>query len=276
MKKGLNAWTFPNEVPMEKRIEITAKAGYDGFECLYEKEGYVGMNSTDAELKRVRKKAEDLGLKIPSIVGAHYEGLSLASGDPKEAAEARERVKRLLHAGSVLGADTALVVAGGCSSTTENPYGQYDVVYENSVKNVAALAQTAKDEGVRIGIEPVWSKFLLSPLELRTFIDYADSEWVGAYFDTGNVMIWGYPEQWIRILGKRIYKCHFKDFRRSVGNFGGFVDLLAGDVDFPQVMAAFREIGYDDFCTCEVSPYQFDAEFMAFQTAAAMDRIFKM
>ena len=180
MKKGLNAWTFPNEVPMEKRIEITAKAGYDGFECLYEKEGYVGMNSTDAELKLVRKKAEDLGLKIPSIVGAHYEGLSLASGDPKEAAEARERVKRLLHAGSVLGADTALVVAGGCSSTTENPYGQYDVVYENSVKNVAALAQTAKDEGVRIGIEPVWSKFLLSPLELRTFIDYADSEWVGA------------------------------------------------------------------------------------------------
>ena len=92
MKKGLNAWTFPNEVPMEKRIEITAKAGYDGFECLYEKEGYVGMNSTDAELKLVRKKAEDLGLKIPSIVGAHYEGLSLASGDPKEAAEARERV----------------------------------------------------------------------------------------------------------------------------------------------------------------------------------------
>ncbi|MFR2458648.1 MAG: sugar phosphate isomerase/epimerase family protein, partial [Christensenellales bacterium] len=170
----------------------------------------------------------------------------------------------------------SLVVAGGCSSTTENPSGQYHVVYENSVKNVAALAQTAKDEGVRIGIEPVWSKFLLSPLELRTFIDYADSEWVGAYFDTGNVMIWGYPEQWIRILGKRIYKCHFKDFRRSVGNFGGFVDLLAGDVDFPQVMAAFREIGYDDFCTCEVSPYQFDAEFMAFQTAAAMDRIFKM
>ena len=53
MKKGLNAWTFPNEVPMEKRIEITAKAGYDGFECLYEKEGYVGMNSTDAELKLV-------------------------------------------------------------------------------------------------------------------------------------------------------------------------------------------------------------------------------
>ena len=179
-------------------------------------------------------------------MGAHYEGLSIASGDPKEANEAIERVKRMLHAAGVLGADTALLVAGGCTSTVQNPYGQYDVVYENAQKSVAALAQAAMSEGVRIGIEPVWSKFLLSPLELRSFIDSVESPYVGAYFDTGNVMIWGYPEQWIRILGKRIFKCHFKDFRRSVGTFGGFVDLLAGDVDFPQVMAAFREIGYDD------------------------------
>lgn len=276
MKKGLNAWTFPDSVSMERRMEITAKAGYDGFECLYEVDGFVGMNKTDAQLKEVRRRAADLGLEIPSLVGAHYEGLSIASGDPKQAAEACERVKRMLHAASVLGADTALLVAGRCASTTDDPYGQYDVVYENSIKNVAKLAETAQNEGVKIGIEPVWSKFLLSPIEMRTFIDYADSKWVGCYFDTGNVMIWGFPEQWLRILGKRVFKCHFKDFRRNVGNFGGFVDLLAGDVDFPQVMAAFREIGYDDYCTCEVSPYQYDAEFMAFQTAAAMNHIFTM
>lgn len=276
MKKGLNAWTFPNSITMDKRIELTAKAGYDGFECLYEKEGFIGMNSTDAELRDIRKRAEDLGLVIPSIVGAHYEGLTLGTGDAAQAAEMRERVKRMLHAGSVLGADTALIVVGGVGSTVDNPYGQYDVVYDNALANMKLLAQTAADEGVKMGIEPVWNKFLLSPLELRGFIDAIDSPSVGAYFDTGNVMIWGFPEQWIRILGKRIFKCHFKDFRRSVGTGGGFVDLLAGDVDFPQVMAAFREIGYDNFCTCETSPYQYDAEFMAIQTAAAMDRIFAM
>ena len=86
------------------------------------------MNSTDAELKLSAKKGRGSGLKIPSIVGAHYEGASLAS--EILAKRSQERVKRLLHAGSVMGADTALVVAGGCSSTTENPYGQYDVVYE--------------------------------------------------------------------------------------------------------------------------------------------------
>ncbi|HML48485.1 MAG TPA: sugar phosphate isomerase/epimerase family protein [Clostridia bacterium] len=276
MKKGLNAWTFPNETPMERRMELAAKAGYDGFECLYEVEGYVGMNQPDGQLKQVRARAKDLGLEIPSLVGAHYEGLSIADGDSKRAAEARERVKRMLHAAGVLGADTVLLVAGRCASTREDPDAQYDRVYDNALKSVALLAETARDEGVRIGIEPVWSKFLLSPIEFRAFVDAAASPWVGAYFDTGNVMIWGYPEQWIRILGKRLYKCHFKDFRRSVGTGGGFVDLLAGDVDFPEVMAAFREIGYDGYCICEVSPYQFDPEFMAIQTAGAMDRIFTM
>lgn len=276
MKKGLNAWTFPESYSMERRMELAAKAGYDGFECLYEVEGYVGMNRSDEQLKQVRAKAADLGLEIPSLVGAHYQGLSIASGDPKNAGEARERVKRMLHAASVLGADTVLLVAGRCGSTREDPNAQYDRVYDNALASVTLLADAARDEGVRIGIEPIWSKFLLSPIELRAFIDAAASPWVGAYFDTGNVMIWGYPEQWIRILGKRMYKCHFKDFRRSVGTGGGFVDLLAGDVDFPEVMAAFREIGYDDYCTCEVSPYQFDPEFMAFQTAKAMDRIFAM
>lgn len=276
MKKGINAWVFPDECTMEKRMELAAKAGYDGFEFLYEVEGYVGMNQSDGHLKEVRKRAAGLGLEIPSLVGVHYEGFSIASAETENANEARERVKRLLHAASVLGADTVLLVAGRCESTRDNPGGQYDRVYDNSLASVKLLANAARDEGVKIGIEPVWSKFLLSPIELRAFIDAAESPWVGAYFDTGNIMIWGFPEQWIRILGKRMFKCHFKDFRRSVGTGGGFVDLLAGDVDFPEVMAAFREIGYDDYCTCEVSPYQFDAGFMAVQTARAMDHIFQM
>src|SRR5659263_668632 len=90
-----------------------------------------------------------------------------------------------------------------------------------------------------IGLENVWNKFLLSPIEMRDFIDKIDSSYVGAYLDVGNVINTGYPEQWIRILGKRIKKVHFKDFRKSVGTLSGFVDLLAGDVDYPEVMKEF-------------------------------------
>ena len=83
MKKGLNAWAFPNEIPMEKRIVLTAKAGYDGFEVLFEKEGFVAMDTADQRLKEIKAFAGDQGVAIPSLVGTHYESMSLTSGDPE-------------------------------------------------------------------------------------------------------------------------------------------------------------------------------------------------
>jgi hexulose-6-phosphate isomerase len=99
---------------------------------------------------------------------------------------------------------------------------------------------------------------------------------VGAYFDVGNVVATGLPEDWIRILGKRICKVHFKDYRAAAGGLHGFVDLLAGDVNWPSVMAAFKEIGYDGWCTAEMlPPYTHCSEQIVFNTSAAMSAIFK-
>jgi hexulose-6-phosphate isomerase len=89
---------------------------------------------------------------------------------------------------------------------------------------------------------------------MQAFIDRFDSPWIGSYFDTGNVMLYGHPEDWIRTLGRRIFAVHVKDFRVNVGNLDGFVDVLAGDVDFPAVMAAFREVGYGGPYTIEYVP----------------------
>lgn len=93
-----------------------------------------------------------------------------------------------------------------------------------------------REHQIHIGVENVWNKFLLSPLEMRAFIDEIGSEWIGSYFDVGNVVYAGYPEQWIRILGKRIKKVHFKDFRRNPGrpqfvrgHSGGRCGLAGGD-----------------------------------------------
>lgn len=104
-------------------------------------------------------------------------------------------------------------------------------------------------------VENVWNKFLLSPLEMRSFIDQFHSINVGAYFDVGNVLLSGYPEQQIRILGSRIKRIHIKDFKLSIGTIDGFVDLLEGDVDFEAFKKALAEIGYDGFVTAEMLPF---------------------
>jgi hexulose-6-phosphate isomerase len=136
------------------------------------------------------------------------------------------------------------------------------------------LAPIAEEYGVHIAIENVWNKFLLSTLEMRAFVDAIGSDYVGVYLDTGNVMFAGYPEQWIKILGKRIKKVHFKEFRTNVGTLDGFVDLLAGDVNWKAVMQAFEKVGYDGWVTGEMIPaYAQHSEQIIYNTSNSMDKI---
>jgi hexulose-6-phosphate isomerase len=151
---------------------------------------------------------------------------------------------------------------------------RYDVVYDRALEAIRSLKPVAEQVKVVVGVENVWNKFLLSPLEMRDFVDKIASEYVGVYFDVGNVIATGYPEHWIRILGKRIKRVHFKDFRRNVGTLDGFTDLLEGDVNWQEVMAAFREIGYEGYVTAEmIPPYSHHPEALIYTTSKAMDFI---
>ena len=102
-----------------------------------------------------------------------------------------------------------------------------------------------------IAIEEVWNKFLLSPLEMATYIDEFKSPWIKAWFDVGNVLLYGYPQDWIRTLGKSIVKVHLKDFKRKEDGYA-WVNLGEGDVEWREVRKAFDEIGYAGSATVEL------------------------
>ena len=212
------------------------------------------MASTEGELREIRKIAEDLGLEIPSVGAWNLWSHNLAGDDPKEAQAASDIVKKQIDCAVALGADTALVVPGWVGAPFANGVVRYDRAYENAQNALIKLAPYAERAGVAIAVENVWNKFLLSPLEMRRFLDEIGSSFVGAYFDVGNIMYVGYPDQWIEILGRRIKKLHFCDYRADQAGLGAFVDLLAGDVDFAMVMRAVRAIGYDDYITVEFLP----------------------
>jgi L-ribulose-5-phosphate 3-epimerase len=118
----------------------------------------------------------------------------------------------------------------------------YDVAYERAGEFLEGALPLARENGVSICVENVWNKFLLSPLEMKAFVDRFDDPRLQVYFDVGNALATGYPEQWIGILGERIGRVHLKDYRRAVGTVDGFVDLLAGDVDWPAVVSALRDV----------------------------------
>jgi hexulose-6-phosphate isomerase len=155
-----------------------------------------------------------------------------------------------------LGVDAILVVPGAVDVffLPDAEVVPYDVAYSRSREAIGGLVQKAEANRVAIGLENVWNKFLLSPLELRDFIDGFGSAFVGSWFDAGNVLSTGYPEHWIPILGERIKRVHVKDFKTAIGNGNGFCDLGEGDVNWPAVLSALKAIHYDGWVTAEMIP----------------------
>ncbi|MCD6170626.1 MAG: TIM barrel protein [Candidatus Latescibacteria bacterium] len=275
MKKSINQWSFPSG-RLEDHMKLAKDAGFEAIEPAIAEEGELTLNSTRQEVSKIAQMASRIGIEISGLATGLFWDHSLTSDDKKTREKAKQIVAKMLEVATWLGTDAILVVPGtvGVDFIPGSQVVPYDVAYERSMAALKELAPEAERHRVYIAVENVWNKFLLSPLEMRDFVDRIGSNYVGVYLDVGNVILTGYPEQWIRILGQRIKRVHFKDFKRSVGTLGGFVDLLAGDVNWPEVMAAFREIGYDGFVAAEmIPPYACYPEASIYNTSKAMDYI---
>lgn len=280
MKAGISTWSFPGGLAGPKDFAPIARqakaAGFDGLEVALSAEGAVTPQTSEADLVSVGRAIRNEGIEIVGVAtGLHWE-TSLTSPDVAVRTRGVEIIRREIAAAKALGVDAVLVVPGAVDVffLPTASVVDYRDAWSRSQECLAAVLPDAQAAGVRIGVENVWNRFLLSPMEMARFIDQFNSPFVGSYFDVGNVMLTGYPDQWIRALGRRIVRVHVKDFRRSVGTADGFVDLLAGDVNWPAVTAALREIQYDGWVTAEmIPPYAHYPEVLIGNTARALRAI---
>ncbi len=282
MKTSISVWSFPGEMPLEEKLRLAAAAGFAGFEIDLTPDGPVALKSTPAELRAVRGLAEKHGLQLSGLASGLYWGANGASADAATVARAAQLLARQLAVAAELGVDAILVVpaAVGVDFIPGAEVVPYGAAYDRARALVAGAVPLAEKLGVTIGIENVWNKFLLSPREMVEFIDSFGSARVGAYFDIGNALATGYPEHWIELLGRRITRVHFKDYRRAVGTTDGFVELLSGDVNWPAVMKALRAAGYDGWGTAEMIPpvpfYKHAPEVLIENTGRALRAIFNL
>ncbi|MBQ9802055.1 MAG: sugar phosphate isomerase/epimerase [Clostridia bacterium] len=275
MKKGINIWSFPAGTLAES-FALAKDAGFEGVEVGLLAEGEVSLKSTEKDLLAVKKSAADNGIELYSVATGLYWDHWLTSDCPEERATAKDIVKKHLEVAKTLGCETILVVPGSVHAEFAAPgkVVDYEDAYNRALEALCELKSEAEKLQVSIGIENVWNQFLTSPIEMREFIDKIDSPYVGSYFDVGNVLFNGHPEHWIKALGSRIKKVHFKDYRVAAGGLHGFVDLLAGDVNYPAVVEALKAIGYDGWVSAEMIPnYTHYTETIIYNTSNAMDRI---
>lgn len=279
MKKSINIWSFYGDWDLKQKMRIAKDAGFEGFEIDVSGDGPITPDTSEAELERIAEIANEVGLTLSGLASGLYWESNPASASASTRAKARSVLDAQIRSASFLGIDTILVVPGtvGADFIPDCEVIPYDQAWDRASDFIRQAIPLAEEKQVDIGIENVWNKFLLSPREMRLFIDQFDSERVVSYFDVGNALATGYPEHWIQMLGERIKRVHIKDYRRAVGSVNGFVDLLSGDVDWPAVMRALSGIGYDGWIAAEMIPpvpfYKHAPETLIENTSRAMDKI---
>jgi len=280
MKKSLNIWSFYTTGDLNSKLALAKEAGFEGLELNLDEEGPVDFKCTPDDLSAIRKQADSLGIALTGLSTGLYWGANAASANRETREKASAILSRQLQCAHQLGIDTVLVVPGtvGVDFIPSGEIVPYDLAYERATNFIQNALPEAKKLNVKIAVENVWNKFLTSPLEMRAFIDQFNTEYVGAYLDVGNTLSTGYPEHWIRILGEKILRVHFKDYRRAVGSVDGFCDLLSGDVNWKEVMQAFHDVKYSGWIAAEMIPpvpfYKYCPEVLIHNTSRAMSAIF--
>jgi L-ribulose-5-phosphate 3-epimerase len=240
LKKGIMWGSIGIGQTIMEKFQAVRDAGFHGVEVI-----------SHLDRNEVLKASDATGLAIPSVCNEMHWKMPLSDPDPVIREQGIAALKVALEDAAAYGADTVLLVPGRVSETVS-----YDDCWNRVVEGLKTVIPVAINLKVKIGIENVWNNFLISPMEAASFVDQFRTPFVGFYFDCGNVLVYGWPEQWIKILGKRIAKVHIKEFSRKIadkqGKGAGFgVKLQEGDVNWPAVMKSLDDIGYSGWTTIE-------------------------
>jgi L-ribulose-5-phosphate 3-epimerase len=238
--KGIMYATLGVPGSVMEKFKLAKEAGFEGVEAMSH------MNQDE-----VLRAKEETGLIIPSVCCSTHWDKTLTDPDPAVREKGLEGVKQALRDAKKYGATSVLTVPGVVSKNVS-----YADAYTRSQEQIRKALPLAEELQVKMAIENVWNKFLLSPLEAARYVDEFNSPWVGWHFDVGNVLTYGWPEQWIHILGKRIAKLHIKEFsvdkQNKQGPGSGFgVEFLKGSNDWHAIMKALDDVGYEGWGIAE-------------------------
>jgi L-ribulose-5-phosphate 3-epimerase len=238
IKKAVLLSMLPKSMSMLDRFKLAVDCGFEQIEC--------PTTEDQGQVEEIKRAAEGSGLRIHSVMNMAHWKYPLSSADSSVVATSIKGMETSLRNAHFWGADTVLLVPAVVDAQTG-----YRAAWKRSQEEIRRLIPLAKELNVIIAVEEVWNKFLLSPIEFASYVDSFKSPSIRAYFDVGNVVINGYPQDWIRILGPRIAKLHIKDFKFAKRE-AQFVPLREGEIDWLEVYKALAEIGYRGSATVEL------------------------
>ena len=284
MKKSINLWAFPYPERMNLRecMQLAKDAGFDGIELNYDLENDLSPKNGTKEFEAVRKMADEIGIAISGVCSFLFWPYPLTSNDPNERSRGMELAAKMTQCAHDLGTENLLVVPGAVHMPWREDHDPTpnDVCDRRAREAIGKLVPMAEKLKVHLNMENIFfNGYLMSPEEMISFVDSFDSEFVKVHFDTGNIMLFQFPEHWIRILGDRIQNVHLKEFTKKGTDHSleSFRPLLDGTTDWPKVIEAFEGTGYRGYLTFEYfHPYPHYPEALIYQTNDSLNRMLGM
>lgn len=279
MKKSINMWAFPYPAQWSLRdcLELARDAGFDGVEINFNLEGEFSAESSEADIAAIRKMAEDIGIAISGVCSFLFWPYAMTHNDPQRREKGIELAGKMIDAARILGTENLLVVPGAVYAPWVDDFEPVpnDVCDRRAKDAIRRLLPQARQAGVLLNIENIFANgYLFSPQEMVAFVDSFGDDHVRVHFDTGNIMLYQFPEHWVPILGKRIQNIHFKEWdkRTQEFNLNTFRTLLDGTTNWPAVIEALDHVGYRGYLTFEYfHPFSYYPEALIYQTSDALD-----
>jgi hexulose-6-phosphate isomerase len=281
MKKSINLWAlpYPQKMTLKQCFELCKDAGFDGVEINYALDGDLSPDTSEAQIKDIGKMARKIGIEISGVCSFLFWPYAFSNNDPEKRKKGIELARKMIRAAQLLGTENLLVVPGAVYIPwleDEEPVPN-DVCDRRARAGVKELISLAEKAGVYINIENIFANgFLHSPQEMVEFVDSFKHDHVRVHFDTGNIMLYHFPEHWIPILGKRIQNIHLKEYSKRANEFNlnAFRLLLDGTTNWPAVLESLDKVSYRGYLTFEYfNPYPHWPEAILYQTSDALDRM---
>ena len=281
MKKSINLWAFPypDRMSLRECLQLAKDAGFDGIELNYDLESDLSPKAGTKELVAIRRMAEEIGIEISGLCSFLFWPYPLTATDIPRQSRGMELATKMTQAAHALGTKNLLVVPGSVHIPWRDDYPPVanDVCDQRAKAAVSKLLPTAEKLGVSLNIENIFfNGYLMTPMEMADFVDHFSSEFVNVHFDTGNIMMFQFPEHWINYLGKRIRNVHLKEFTKNGTDYSleSFRPLLDGTTDWPAVIEAFDQTEYDGYLTFEYfHPWLHYPEALIYQTSDSLNRM---
>jgi L-ribulose-5-phosphate 3-epimerase len=281
MKKSINLWAFPYPEKMTLRecLQLAKDAGFDGIELNYDLDNDLSPKSDSRKYQEIRTLAEQIGIAISGLCSFLFWPYSFTSNDPKARARGLELAALMAQAAKELGTENLLVVPGAVHIPwiKDSEPVPNDVCDQRAKQAVAQLLPLAEKLGIFLNIENIFfNGYLITPEEMNAFVDSFKNKHVRVHFDTGNIMLFQFPEHWIPLLGARTKNIHLKEFTKKGTDHSleSFRPLLDGTTNWPAVLEALDKVGYRGYLTFEYfHPYAHYPEALIYQTSDSLDRI---